>query len=105
MMAFLGNHFVRDLTVLLFAVAGGLTLSGIVANLYRLLARKPDGKAQTAVYYAVMTVAGPSVLFENATRSYRKAACSRMAYGFAVAIAGYWSFILGVAILTAATWL
>ena len=105
MIRLLGEHFVRDLLVLLFAVTGGLTLSGIVANIYRLLARKPEGKTQTMVYYAVMALAGPSVLFENATKSYRKSACSRMAYGFAVAIAGYWAFILGVAILSAATWL
>jgi hypothetical protein len=84
---------------LLFAVAGGLTLSGIVANLYRLVARKPQRRAETLIFYAVMALAGPSVLFDNATRSFRSKDCSRTAYGFAVAIAGYWAFALGLAVI------
>jgi hypothetical protein len=96
----LGAFVLRDFIVLLFAVAGGLTLSGIVANLYRILGRKPDGRALTLFYYLVMVVAGPSVLFENATRSYRAKDCSRLAYGFAVTLAGYWAFALGLLILS-----
>lgn len=100
-MGLLGMHFSRDLLVFLFAVAGGVTLSGITANLYRLVAaKKPEGKAGTVAYYAVMAFAGPSVILENATRSYRKDACSNMAYMFAVAIASYWAFVLGMGILT-----
>jgi hypothetical protein len=83
----------------LFAVAGGLTLSGIVANLYRLVARKPHNRAEKVIFYAVMALAGPSVLFDNATRSFRSRDCSRTAYGFAVAIAGYWAFALGLALI------
>jgi hypothetical protein len=90
----------RDFTILMFAVAGGLTLSGIVANLYRLLGRKPDGGALTLFYYLVMVVAGPSVLFENATRSFRAKDCSRLAYGFAVTLAAYWAFALGLLLLS-----
>jgi hypothetical protein len=84
---------------LLFAVAGGLTFSGIVANLYRLVARKPQRRAEKLIFYAVMALAGPSVLFDNATRSFRSKDCSRTAYGFAVAIAGYWAFALGLAVI------
>ena len=91
----------KELLELLFAVAGGLTLSGITANLYRILARKPASRSETMLYFAVMTVAGPSVLFNNATRSFRGRACSTPAYAFAVAIAGYWSFALGLLILFA----
>ena len=90
----------KDLMVLLFAIAAGLTLSGISANLYRILARKPKTRPETVLYCAIMIVAGPSVLFENATRSYRTKACSALAYGFAVAITGYWSFALGLLILS-----
>ena len=86
---------------LLFALAGGLTLSGIAANLYRILARKPASRPETMVYYAVMAVAGPSVLFNNATKSFRSRACSTTAYVFAVAVTGYWSFALGLAIMAA----
>ena len=90
----------RDALFLLFALAGGLTLSGIAANLYRILARKPSSRAEKALYYAVMAVAGPSVLFNNATRSFRTQACSIAAYVFAVLLASYWSFALGLVILS-----
>ena len=90
----------RHLLILLFALAGGLTVSGIAANIYRILARKPVGRLETMLYYAVMTVAGPSVLFNNATKSFRSQACSTSAYAFAITIAGYWSFALGLLILS-----
>ncbi|MES2254465.1 MAG: hypothetical protein V4559_05400 [Pseudomonadota bacterium] len=96
------SHFLRDLSVLLFVVTSGLTLSGIIANIYRILARKPESQGQTILYYGVMVLAGASVLLENATRTYRKKDCSAPAYGFAIAIVGYWCFILGLGILTVA---
>ena len=34
----------RNFILLLFAVAGGLTLSGIAANLYRMVAQKARGR-------------------------------------------------------------
>ena len=43
-----GSHFLRDLLVLLFAITAGLTLSGIIANIYRILARKPQSRGETA---------------------------------------------------------
>ncbi len=89
----------KNLLLLLFATTGGLVLSGIVANIYRILAKKPDGPTGIAAYYAVMVLAGPSVLFENATKSFRTKACSGMAYGFAVAVASYWAFMLGLLII------
>lgn len=101
MTGFLGQNFTHDLIVFLFAVSGGVTFSAIIANSYRLLAKKPQTSAATIVHYAVMAFAGPSVLLENATRSYRNAGCSDMAYMIAVAVAGYWSFLLGMGILTA----
>jgi hypothetical protein len=89
----------RHLLLLLFSLAGGLTLSGIVANLYRLVAKKPQGRAATYAYYGVMLLAGPSVLVGNATRSFRKKECTRYAYGFALGLAAYWSFILGAVLV------
>jgi hypothetical protein len=86
----------RYFLLMLFAVAGGLTLSGIVANAYRLVAKKPQSGAARWIFYAVILVAGPSVLFHNSTRSFRKKDCSRTAYGFAVAVTGYWAFMLGI---------
>ena len=89
----------RNLLLLLFSLAGGLTLSGIVANIYRLLAKKPESRAETYAYYGVMLLAGPSVLLDNSTRSFRKKECSRAAYGFALGLAAYWSFMLGAILL------
>lgn len=90
----------HDLLIFFFALAAGLTLSGIVASLYRMLAAKPKTAVETVFYCAVMIIAGPSVLFENATKSFRAKDCSRVAYGFAVAIASYWAFALGLAVLS-----
>jgi hypothetical protein len=97
-----GANLLRDMTVLMFALAGGLTLSAIIANIYRMVARKPKNRGETVLYYAVMAFAGASVLLENATRSYRKKDCSAPAYGFAVALVGYWCFILGIGVLSVA---
>ena len=47
-----------------------------------------------------MVVAGPSVLFENSTRSFRQKECTRIAYGFALALASYWAFMLGLAVIS-----
>jgi len=86
----------RHFILVLFAIAGGLTLSGIVTNLYRLVARSPRSRAGQWTYYGVMLFAGPSLLVENSTRSFRKKECSRGAYAFALALAAYWSFVLGL---------
>ena len=93
----------QQLMNVMFATTGGLALSGIVANLYRLLARKPKGAPERAFYIGVMLFAGPSVLIDNATRSYRKQACSNAAYVFAVGLTAYWSFALGLALITLGT--
>lgn len=101
MSGFFGERFSHDLIIFLFAVAGGITFSGIVANLYRLAAKKPQSKGGTVLHYAVMAFAGPTVLLGNATRSFRKESCSNLAYVMAVAVASYWAFVLGMGILEA----
>jgi len=85
--------------VALFALASGFTASGIVANLYRLLVKKTESWASKAGYFAVMTVAGPSVLFDNAARTWRKKGCSATAFWLAAAVSSYWSFALGLFVL------
>lgn len=88
------------LFVAFFAMVAGFTASGIIANVYRLLAKqKPDTTAERIVYIAVMTLAGPSVLFDNAARAWRGKDCSAMAFWLAAAICGYWSFALGLFVL------
>jgi hypothetical protein len=90
----------NTLLLLLFTTAGGLVLSGIVANLYRILARRPKSQAECLFYLGVMVVAGPSVLIDNATRSFRGRACSRIAYAFALGLTVYWSFALGCLVVS-----
>ncbi len=89
----------RHFILLMFSVAGGLTLSGIVANFYRMIARKPQTRVSRWAYYGVMLLAGPSVLLENSTRSFRKKECSGFAYGFALSLATYWAFMLGMVVI------
>jgi len=89
----------HTLLTLLFATTGGLALSGIVANLYRMLARKPKNSPERLFYLGVMTMAGPSVLIDNATRSFRRNDCSNVAYVFAVGLTAYWSFALGYGVI------
>ena len=93
---------VRDLLVVLFAITAGFTASGIVANIYRLLARKPENPLEKTAYIAVMVVAGPNVLFENAATSVRAKSCSKVAFFLAAAVTAYWSFALGLFILNVA---
>ena len=66
-------------------------------------ARKPKGAPERVFYMGVMLLAGPSVLIDNATRSFRKKGCSNAAYIFAVGLTVYWSFALGLALITVTT--
>ena len=87
---------VRDLVVVMFAMAAGFTLSGIVANLYRLVTRK---NANEEPHLLVMVVAGPNVLLQGATKSLRAQSLSQPLFWLASAVAGYWSFVLGLFLL------
>jgi hypothetical protein len=89
----------HDFIVILFAMTAGFTASGIVANLYRILAGTDSTGFGRTVYYATMVVAGPSVLYENAAKAHREKSCSRLAFWLAAAIAGYWSLALGLFVL------
>jgi hypothetical protein len=86
-------------TLMLFAFAGGQTLSGIVTNTYRLLARREDGQPAPWVCYGILLFAGPCVLLENATRSFRNKECSGPAYSFALSLAICWSLLLGLGVV------
>jgi uncharacterized protein DUF6949 len=88
--------------VALFAMTAGFTVSGIVANLYRLLVKQKEVGLARIGYLAVMVVAGPTVLFDNAARSWRKKSCSAVAFWLAAGVCGYWSLALGLFVLQAA---
>ena len=89
----------RDIFLIGFSTLAGFTASGILANLYRLIAKKPETTAGRAGYVAVMVVAGPNVLFQNAAKSFRAKDCSSFAFWLAAAVSGYWSFALGIFIV------
>lgn len=89
--------------VFLFAIAAGITASGLIGGIYRLIASEPKTKFATVLHYAVMVIAGPVILIGNSTRSYRKKQCSKIAYALAIALSGYWSFAMGVLILSIVT--
>ncbi|HUO89489.1 MAG TPA: hypothetical protein VMU08_09970 [Rhizomicrobium sp.] len=89
----------KDILLIGFATLAGFTASGILSNLYRLVAKKPQTSAGRLGYAAILIVAGPNVLFENAAASYRKQDCSSFAFWLAAAIAAYWSFALGLLII------
>jgi hypothetical protein len=89
----------HGLIIILFAIAIGFTASGITSNCYRLIAKKPESLQARLVYAGVMVVAGPNVLFENAATSFKAKKCSSIAFWLAAAVAGYWSFFLGLLLL------
>jgi len=91
-----GPNLFKDKVLVGLAKLAGVTHSGIIANLYRLVAGKPETTPGRIGYLAVMVVAGPNVLFENAATSFRTKACSSFAFWLAAAISAYWSFALGI---------
>jgi hypothetical protein len=96
----MGPGFGRDLVVVLFATTAGFTASGILANLYRLIAgSKPQSPNGRTLYLALMVVAGPNVLLENAANSLKTKACSRLAFWLVVMVTAYWSFAIGLFVL------
>ena len=96
----MGPGFVRDMMVVLFATTAGFTVSGILANLYRLIVgNDPRSRSGRTVHLAIMVVAGPNVLLENAANSLRTKACSRLAFWLAALVAAYWSFAIGLFVL------
>jgi hypothetical protein len=89
----------NGLVVILFAIAVGFTASGITASIYKLVARKPSSLAEQIVYAGVMVLAGPNVLFGNAATWFKAKKCSGIAFWLAAAVAGYWSFAIGLFVL------
>lgn len=89
----------HDLVVALFALAGGFTASGIIANFYRLVATDTGSSLGRAAYVAVMIFAGPNVLFENAAKAWREKSCSAVTFWVAAAVSGYWSLAIGLLVI------
>jgi hypothetical protein len=92
----------HNVMVFLFAVAAGMTAAGVISNIYRILACEPSTRLGTFVLYAVMVIAGPVVLADNSTRSFRNKECTKTAYALALILSVYWSFATGLFILSLA---
>jgi hypothetical protein len=88
---------IHNILIFLYALTGGLAISGIIANIYRLVTpKKAESAPGRTAYFIVMVVAGPTVLLDNAARSWRAKDCSTMAFWLAASVSAYWSFIIGL---------
>jgi hypothetical protein len=90
---------IRDLATVFFSLAAGFTVSGIAAELYRLIMGK---KNEPKSHMAVMIVAGPNMLLQSAAGSLRARSCSAASFWLAAAVSAYWSFVLGLFVLNVA---
>jgi hypothetical protein len=89
----------HDFIVFIFAIAAGMTASGVLSSIYKMVAREPETRLGTCLHYIVMVIAGPVVLLSNSTKSFREKQCSKAAYALAIALGAYWSFTNGLFIL------
>jgi hypothetical protein len=84
--------------MLLFAFAGGLTLSGLVVSGYRVVATVST-EENPLFYYPVIAFAGASILMENVVR-YRKS--EQVGVSVVAAMCSFfWSSMLGLLLLSA----
>ena len=89
--------------LLLFSITAGFTASAIIANLYRICVFKVTSRSGQALRAAVLVVAGPSVLFENAMRGRIAKAWNPVLFWLATAGVLYWSLAIGLLVLEVAT--
>jgi len=95
-----GYGQMHDLMVFLFVIASGLTVSGIVANAYRLAIKPTPETNKMAAHWLIMMIAGPTVWIERATQSFRAKKFAGSAYTLAVSGCLYWAFIIGLFMLS-----
>lgn len=94
-----GETMLRDLYVVVFSIATGFTVSGILANICQLLFPKAEGGFARTAHIGVMVFAGPSVLFGTSFKAMREQKSSRGTFWFAAIVSGYWSLVLGMVVL------
>jgi hypothetical protein len=90
----------HPMTILALAGASGLTMSGIVATLFRLFATTTS-EDNPMIYYPVIALAGPSVLMENVAQSLRIGREDVAECALAAACSVFWSSMIGAALLVA----
>jgi hypothetical protein len=87
----------HNVILMIFAFAGGLTLSGLVVSCYRVVATAST-EENPFLYYPVIAFAGASILMENVVRS-RKS--EEVGVSFVAAMCSFfWSSMLGLLLLS-----
>jgi hypothetical protein len=89
----------QALLLVLLAITAGFTASGIAANLYRLSGVEAKTSAERTLRLAVMVVAGPSVIFENAVRGLLTKQWTSFTFWLATVAVAYWSLALGLLVV------
>jgi hypothetical protein len=87
--------FMNEFLVFLFLIASGLTVSGIVANIYWFVAKPKDGE-QGLAHWVLMAVAGPTVWIDRGTRTFLSKKSAGVMYALTISICLYWAFIIGL---------
>ena len=96
------ERLMQSFFLVLFAIAAGFTLSGIVANLYRICGFDPDSRNGTILRLLVLVVAGPIVIIEAAFRGRAKKEWTASCFWLVAAGMTYWSLALGLLVLDVA---
>lgn len=93
----------HGLWLMIFALTAGFTASGIAANLYRLSGARADTTAGWWVRAVVLSVAGPSVIFESAMKGFLAKEWRPATFWLVTGAIAYWSLALGLFAIEIAT--
>jgi hypothetical protein len=83
-------------TTVLIVLTAGFTASAIVANLYRIAGFVPETTSGHVFRLMVLTIAGPSEIFETAVDARINGQWSALGFWLVIAAVCYWSLILGI---------
>jgi hypothetical protein len=91
----------QSLALFLLVLTSGFTTSAIAANLYRISGLVPETTYGHIIRVCVLTLAGPSEMFETAITARINRESSPMWFWLMVSATCYWSCILGLAVTLA----
>jgi len=97
----------HSLWLLFFLIAAGFTASAIIANIYRICTpakarAKIESVGERVVRSAVMIVAGPSMLFDNAVKGFVSKTWHPVSFWLVCGAVLYWSLGLGLIVMEVA---
>lgn len=93
----------QDLWLIFFAIGAGFTASGVVATVYKIAGMDPRTTPGKVVRLAIMVIAGPAILFENAMKGLIDRRWPPVFFWLAAAGIAYWSLALGLLVIQLAT--